>query len=151
MTHHLAQANVAHMRAPLDDPLMAEFRAWLEPVNAVADASPGFVWRLQTEQGDATSIDAFGDPLLLFNLSVWDSIEALEAYTYRSDHVRAIRRRKDWFLPASEAAVVLWWVPAGHLPSVDEAKKRLELLRGRGPSAEAFNFRTRFAPPLPVG
>ncbi len=144
---HLAQANIARMLAPLDDPVMAEFVAWLEPVNALADASPGFVWRLQTEDGDATAIRAFADPLILFNLSVWESVEALEAYVYRSDHVHALRQRKQWFRPAVDPQVVLWWVRAGQPQSIDEAKKRLDLLRERGPTAEAFTFTQRFAPP----
>jgi len=93
MSFHLAQLNVARMRAPLDHPLMREFVAWLEPLNGIADASPGFVWRLQTEDGDSTAIRAFDDPLLLVNMSVWESLEALQRYVFRSDHRRALRER----------------------------------------------------------
>ena len=127
--------------------MMAEFVAWLEPVNALADTSPGFVWRLQTEEGDATAVRAFSDPLLLLNMSVWQSIEALEQYVYRSEHVRALQQRKSWFEGPSGPTSVLWWVEVGHLPTVDEGKKRLERLRERGPTPEAFTFTRRFLPP----
>lgn len=144
---HLAQLNVGRIRATLDDPIMAGFVAWLEPVNALADTSPGFVWRLQTDEGDATAIRSTDDPLLLVNLSVWESIDALADYVYRGDHVRAVRKRAEWFEPADEDIFVLWWVPAGHLPTVDEAMKRLDQLRAHGPTAEAFTFARRFEAP----
>ena len=141
----IAQANMARMRAPRDDPIMAEFSAWLEPINALADASPGFVWRLQTDEGDATSIRAVSDPLILFNMSVWESVEALELYVYRSDHVRALQQRKSWFEGPSGPTSVLWWVRAGELPTIDEAVKRFEHLRERGPTRQAFTFTQRFS------
>ena len=141
---HIVQANVARMRAPLDDPIMAGFVESLEPLNALADASPGFVWRLQTEEGNATEIDVFGDELILFNMSVWESIEALEAYVYRSDHVNAVRQRSEWFERPDKSPLVLWWVEEGHIPSIEEGKARLEKLWADGPTAEAFTFRTRF-------
>lgn len=141
---HLAQANIARMRAPLDDPLMEGFAARLEPLNALADSSPGFVWRLQTEEGDATSVQAFDDELILFNLSVWESIEALEAYVYRSDHVAAVQKRAEWFERPTKSPLVLWWIDAGHIPTEAEAQKRFELLWQNGPTPAAFTFRTRF-------
>lgn len=144
-TFHLAQANVARLREPLDRPLLAGFVARLEPLNELADSMPGFVWRLQTDEGDATAIRAFDDPLILVNLSVWESLDALEAYVYRSQHVEALRKRADWFERPSRSPFVLWWIPAGHIPSVEEAKARLELLWERGPTPEAFTFRYRFA------
>lgn len=143
----LAQANVARMRAPLDDPLMEGFRSQLEAINAIADESPGFVWRLQTAEGDATSIRAFDDERILFNMSVWDSIEALHAYVYRSGHVGPLRNRRDWFEPLEGPSLVLWWVPEGHVPTVEEAKERLRLLAEHGPTPSAFTFRTSFPPP----
>ncbi|MDH3304786.1 MAG: DUF3291 domain-containing protein [Gammaproteobacteria bacterium] len=141
---HLAQANIARMRAPLEDPLMEGFAARLEPLNALADSSPGFVWRLQTEEGDATSVRAFEDELILFNLSVWESIEALEAYVYRSNHVAAVQQRAEWFERPTKSPLVLWWIDAGHIPTETEAQKRFELLWQNGPTPAAFTFRTRF-------
>ncbi|MEA2843064.1 MAG: hypothetical protein QOJ69_735 [Actinomycetota bacterium] len=143
-THHLAQANVARLLAPLDSPQLAGFVAGLKPVNELADRSPGFVWRLQTDEGDATSIRAFDDDMLIVNMSVWDSAEALADFTYRSDHRSVMRRRREWFEGATEAHLVLWWVPAGHVPDVEEAKERLDLLRRVGPSPAAFTFRAMY-------
>lgn len=143
---HIVQANVAHMRAPLDDPIMAGFAERLEPLNALADASPGFVWRLQTEEGDATEIDVFGDELVLFNMSVWESIEALESYVYKSNHVNAVQKRAEWFDRPTKSPLVLWWIEAGELPTIEEGKARLEKLWSDGPTADAFTFRHRFEP-----
>jgi hypothetical protein len=147
MSFQLSQANVARMRASLDDPLMDGFRNQLDHINALADASPGFVWRLQTEQGDATGIRACDDPLILFNMSVWESLEALHRYVYRSEHVGPLRDRRRWFEPMEAPILVLWWIPAGHVPGVDEALDRLALLRAHGPRREAFTFRQPFAAP----
>lgn len=144
---HLAQLNIARLREPIDSPLLAGFVAALEPVNQLADRSPGFVWRLQTDDGDATSIQAFDDDMLLINMSVWESIDALSAFVYRSQHRDVMVRRQEWFERMSDPYLVLWWVPAGHLPGIDEAKEHLELLARNGPSPEAFTFRTRHAPP----
>jgi uncharacterized protein DUF3291 len=144
---HIAQANVAHMRAPLEDPIMEGFRSQLDRINAIADRSPGFVWRLQTPEGDATAIRAYDDERILFNMSVWESIAALHHYVYRSDHVGPLRQRRDWFLPMKGPVLVLWWIRAGHVPTVDEAKDRLRWLTERGATADAFTFRQPFAPP----
>src|SRR3954451_1084346 len=144
--HHLAQLNIARLRAPLDSPRLEAFVAALEPVNALADAAPGFVWRLQTEQGDATSIRAFDDDMLLINMSVWESVEALQEFAYRNVGHRDIFRRRNEFFARDEPYLVLWWVPAGSIPTVDEAKARLERLRTDGPTAHAFTFRQPFAP-----
>jgi len=143
----LAQANVAHMRAPLEDPRMAGFVSQLERINALADQSPGFVWRLQSEAGDATSIRAYDDPAILFNMSVWESLESLHAYVYKSDHVGPLRGRRAWFEPMSEPSLVLWWIRAGHTPTVAEACERLAPLRRAGPSQAAFTFRQPFPAP----
>ncbi|HXZ83947.1 MAG TPA: DUF3291 domain-containing protein [Myxococcota bacterium] len=149
----IAQANVARMRAPLEDALMEGFRSQLERINALADASPGFVWRLQTESGDATGVRAFEDPLILFNMSVWETLEALHRYVYRSEHVRSLRARRSWFVPLEGPSLVLWWIPAGQRPAVAEGRARLERLRERGLTPEAFTFRAPFpapgAPPAP--
>ena len=142
--HHLAQANIAHMRAPLEDPLMAGFVAQLDRINALADRSRGFVWRLQTDGGNATGIRAFDDERILFNMSVWESIEALHEYVYRSEHVAVFRDRRQWFEPQPAPTLVLWWIEAGDIPSIDEAKKRLALLGRHGPTPEAFTFKAWF-------
>ena len=143
---HLAQLNVGRMVAPVTAPEVAEFMAALDPVNALADAAPGFVWRLQTEDGNATSVHAFDDPLLLLNMSVWESIETLRSFTYTTAHTAVLRRRREWFERLGEAHLVLWWVPAGHIPSVHEAIDRLERLRRDGPTPAAFTFRVPFEP-----
>jgi hypothetical protein len=145
--YHLAQINIALMREPLDAPLMAGFVAALEPINAVADQSPGFVWRLQTEGGDATSLRPFDDDRILVNMSVWESLAALGDYVYRSHHAGVLRQRRHWFERMTDVYVALWWVPAGHRPTVQEAKERLEHLQAHGPTSFAFSFREPFPPP----
>lgn len=141
---HLAHANIARMRAALDDPRMAGFAERLEPLNRLADSSPGFIWRLEDEQEDATAKRLFGDERTLFNMSVWESITALEAYTYGSAHVEAVRARGKWFERWPKPGLVLWWIAAGELPTVEDARCRFELLWKQGPSAEAFTLRDRF-------
>jgi Domain of unknown function (DUF3291) len=145
MEHSLAQLNVARLKAPLDSPVMAEFVARLEAINRLADAAPGFIWRLQSDEGDATALRPMGEDMLV-NMSVWADAEALADFVYRTAHSAVMRRRRDWFERLGEAYLVLWWVPAGHRPSIEEAIARLELLRGRGPSPEAFNFRALYGP-----
>jgi hypothetical protein len=147
-TWHLAQVNIAILRAPLDSPQLAGFVAMLEPINALADAAPGFVWRLQTEDGDATAIRAFDDERMLVNMSVWESVEALGAFVYRTRHLDVLKRRRDWFEKITSTYLALWWVPAGTIPTIEEAKRRLDLLERRGPSIDAFTFRDPFPPPL---
>src|SRR5260221_4241550 len=127
--YHLAQVNVARMLAPLDSPLMAEFVAQTPAVNALADRSPGFVWRLETAEGDATAIRAYDDPQILFNLSVWESVQALKDFTYATSHLGPLRNRAHWFEQATQPHLALWWIPAGHIPSVEEAVDRLEFRR----------------------
>lgn len=143
--YHLAQSNVARMRAAIDDPLMAGFVQRLEPLNALADASPGFVWRYQTDAGDATEVRVFNDELILFNMSVWETIGHLEEYVYHSGHVEAVQKRAEWFERPARSPLVLWWIPHGHRPSVEEAKERFDVLWRDGPSPFAFTFRERFA------
>jgi hypothetical protein len=145
---HLAQLNIAIPRGPLDGPVMKDFMDALDPVNAVADAAPGFVWRLQTDEGNATSLRAFDDDRLMLNMSVWESIESLRAFVYSSrEHLDVLRRRREWFEQMAELFVVLWWVEAGHIPTIPEAEERLTLLRAIGPSPDAFTFRRHFPPP----
>src|SRR5215218_8570352 len=127
------------MVAATDDPRVAEFMDALERVNAIADAAPGFVWRLQTNSGNATDIQIFPNPLTLVNMSVWESIEALKDYVYRSDHVAFFRRRAEWFEPDAKR-VALWCVPAGDLPELDDAVRRVEFFERNGPTPYAFGF-----------
>jgi Domain of unknown function (DUF3291) len=143
---HLAQANIARMRAPRENPMMKSFVDQLDYINSVADRAPGFVWRLQDEAGDATAIRVFEDERILFNMSVWESVEALFDYVYKSDHKAPLRDRRNWFEKVEGATVVLWWIPAGTLPTVDEARARFEQLNRDGPTPSAFTFKTLFAP-----
>jgi hypothetical protein len=136
------------MREPLESPSMADFVANLERINALAEASPGFVWRLQGDGGNATSIRTFGHDMLV-NLSVWRDVAALNRYVYGSAHVEIMRRRREWFERMGEAFLVLWWVPEGHRPTEVEAAARLAQLREQGPSAEAFHFGALHPPPEP--
>jgi hypothetical protein len=138
---HLAQINVARMRAPIDDPVMAGFVARLQEINALADGSPGFVWRLQTDEGDATYLRPFGDDRIIVNMSLWESVEALKDFTYRTAHAELLRQRKEWFEQFTGVFLAMWWVPAGHIPGIGEAKKRLAHLEQHGPSQFAFTFR----------
>jgi hypothetical protein len=149
---HLAQVNIARARGETTDPVMAEFVARLSEINALADASPGFVWRLQTEDGDATAVRPYEDARILINLSVWTDLSALRAYVYRSAHAGVMRRRREWFERFDRVYVALWWVPAGHHPSVAEAVSRLAHLEQHGPAAFAFSFAAPLGPdglPMP--
>jgi hypothetical protein len=145
---HLAQINIARLVAPLDHPMMADFVAQLDPVNAAADTTHGFVWRLKSEaSGNSTDVRAFEDDLMLINMSVWESIEALEDYTYREMHKGVFQDRKKWFLPVDGPSFALWWIEAGVIPSIMEGKERLEMLARSGPTVEAFTFKKRFPEP----
>jgi hypothetical protein len=145
--YELAQLNTGFIRGPIDSPVMAEFVANLERINALADAAPGFLWRLKTAAGDATAIRPFDDPSQLLNMSVWADADALRRFVYRSAHADILKRRREWFVPVQEPIMVLWWVPRGHRPGIEEAVARLTLLRARGPTPEAFTFRQTFPPP----
>jgi hypothetical protein len=144
---HLAQVNIARTVAPLESPVMAGFVAKIEEFNALADRSPGFVWRFQGESGNATYLRPYADERIIFNLSVWQSPDALKAYVYRTGHADLVRQRQQWFEHSEQAVFALWWIPAGQLPTVDEAKARLEHLRTHGPTAHAFTFRQPFPQP----
>lgn len=147
MAWHLAQVNVARFRKPVGDPANADFMAALDHVNALAEGSPGFVWRLKGEGNNATDIRPYDDPLMAINMSVWENIDALAAFVYRNmDHRGVMRRRREWF-EEMKVYMALWWVPAGTLPTVEDARAKLELLERLGPTAEAFTFKQPFAPP----
>jgi hypothetical protein len=146
--YHLAQANIGRFRAPIESAVMEGFRNQLDPINAVADRSPGFVWRLQTEDGNATAIRPYaGDDLMAINMSVWESLESLQHFVYKTSHVETLRARKQWFEPLDGPILVLWWIPAGQIPSVADAQDRLAHLKEHGPTPYAFTFRTPFAAP----
>lgn len=142
----LAQLNIAKMKAPLDSPVMAEFVANLDRINALAEQSPGFIWRFKTDDGDATASRPIGDDFIV-NLSVWHDVASLRAYVYDSAHVDIMRQRKSWFDKMTDAHLVLWWIPFHHRPTEQEAIARLEHLKAHGPTAEAFSFRDAFPPP----
>src|SRR5215469_12727536 len=143
---HIAQLNVGRAVAPPGSPELADFMAALDRINALAEASPGFVWRLQSASGNATDILVSEDPRSLINMSVWSSVESLAAFVYRSGHTAVLQRRHEWFEKAAQAYQVLWWIPAGHIPTIAEALERLELLRSEGPTERAFTFGQRFPP-----
>ena len=148
--YHIAQFNVATALAALDDPLLADFMAKLDEVNGLAELSPGYVWRLKSDSGNATDIHAMDNPRTIVNLTVWQSIEALFDFTYKSDHKLVMNRRREWFEKPDGSYMALWWVPADHLPTVEEAKARLAYLAAHGPTATAFNFKVRFPAPAEI-
>lgn len=143
---HLAQLNIARLRAPMEDPMIDDFRFNLDRVNALAEASAGYVWRLQDDSGNATNIKPFDDDRAIVNLTVWASIEALADFTYRSAHVEFFRRRREFFEAPTQPILCLWWIPEGTIPTVESAIARLEHLRTHGPTPTAFTFRERFGP-----
>jgi len=143
--YHLAQLNIAKLKYAIDAPELAAFVDNLENINALADESPGFVWRLQTEDGDATAIDFFGSDYLV-NMSVWEDIDSLHRYVYRSAHNRILARRKEWFHHMLEAYSVLWWIPATTIPTLEQAAARLETLQSTGPGPMGFTFKKIFDP-----
>jgi hypothetical protein len=146
--YHIAQYNVARMRAPLEDPIMDGFRSRLDELNQLGDRSPGFVWRYHTEDGTSTSIRPYpDDPLVIINMTVWESIEALHSFTYKSDHGPMYAARHAWFDSMDGSTLVLWWVVAGHRPDPSEGKARLDVLRQHGPSPDAFTMKQRFPRP----
>jgi hypothetical protein len=144
---YIAQINVGRLRAEPPHPSIAPFMDSLDRINALAEASPGFVWRLKDESNNATAIRVFDDPRIAVNMSVWESIEALQAYAYRSEHVEFFRRRQEWFEDFGAPHLALWWVEAEHRPTPLEGRARLAELQANGPSPRAFTFRERFLPP----
>ena len=147
MIHHLAQLNIARILAPLTDPLMAGFVAELDAINALADNSPGFLWRLQTSEGNATELRPYEDDLILVNLSLWASLADLSTFVYKSRHRQVLQQRSQWFQRFDGPYLALWWVPSGHIPSVEEAKERLAYLRAHGETQHAFSFKKLFPAP----
>ena len=151
MAYHLAQINIGRLIAPIDDPKIAEFVSQLDPINALADGAPGFVWRLQSTSGNATDIAYNDDPFMIVNMSVWESIEALRDYAYRSDHISVFRDRAKWFEKMDKPNYCLWWVLEGHRPTVAEGRERLERYQTHGASPYSFWFSQRFPKPADEG
>jgi Domain of unknown function (DUF3291) len=145
--YRLAQINIARLVAPLTDPVMADFVANLAPINALAEASPGFVWRFQTEQGDATAVRPYDDDRIIINVSVWDDLSSLRDFVSRSAHAVVMKRRREWFERLTDEYIALWWVLAAHRPTVAEAVARIEHLKRHGPSPEVFTFRKFYPAP----
>jgi hypothetical protein len=148
---HIAQINIGTTLHPLDDPRIAGFVAQLDAVNALADASPGFVWRLQSASGNATDIKVSDDPNFIVNMSVWATIEALFDFVYKTAHRPVMVQRRQWFVPPTGAYMALWWVPAGTVPTVAEGLARIAELDANGPSPRAFTFKAKFPPPDAAG
>jgi hypothetical protein len=153
MDYVVAQVNIGRLAAPLDTPQLVDFVAGLDPVNAVADSAPGFVWRLQTEDGNATALRVFeqdaegADGGILINMSVWETVEDLAAFVYGEAHLAVLRRRREWFERLKDAYAALWWVPRGHIPTTVEAEDRVKHLRANGPTPRAFTLKVHFPPP----
>jgi heme-degrading monooxygenase HmoA len=145
-THNLAQINIGRLIAPLDDPRIAGFLSQLGPINELADNSPGFVWRLQSEQGNATDVPYNDDPTMMVNMSVWESLETLRQFTYKTQHLEVFRDRAKWFQKLDLPHYCLWWVPVGHIPNVEEGRHKLEHYRRYGSTPESFWF----SEPYPV-
>lgn len=148
---HIVQLNVGRTLAALDSPVLADFMAGLDEINALAEASPGFLWRLQSDSGNATDLKISSDPNFIINMSVWSSIDSLFDFVYRSAHTLVMARRREWFEKPVEAYQVLWWVAAAHTPTVEEALTRLDQLRQHGPAPQAFTFKQRYPPPGELG
>ena len=144
--YHLAQVNIARLKAPLDSPQLKDFVDNLDRINELAEKSEGFVWRLKGEGNDATALRPFGDDVIV-NMSVWRDADALRNYVYKSPHTAIMKRRREWFSRMAESYACLWWITAGHLPTVQEAAERLDLIRKQGPTAESFNFGEAFSAP----
>jgi hypothetical protein len=144
--YHIAQVNIGRVKAPVEDPSMAGFYTRLDEINALADRSPGFVWRLQTSEGNATYFRPYDDDRILMNMSVWETIDALRHYVYQTTHAELLRQRHEWFEKFAGTYAALWWVPAGHRPGIDESRKRLAHLEKHGPTQFAFTFKTTFQP-----
>jgi hypothetical protein len=144
--YHLAQINIGRMNAPLTDPIMHGFVSRLDEINKLAESSPGYIWRLQTDEGNATAIKVYEDERIIINMSVWESIDALFNFTYKTVHTQPLRERSQYF-EKMEIFMTLWWIPVGHIPTALEGKERLEHYQAHGPTPHAFSFKNRF--PMP--
>ncbi|MBT0587335.1 DUF3291 domain-containing protein [Alteromonas oceanisediminis] len=144
---HLAQLNIGKVRFDLASPNMADFVNNLDPINSIAENSSGFVWRLQDDSGDATSIAVENNPDIIVNMSVWKDVESLKHFMYKTHHIDFLKRKKEWFIPLGEASYVLWFIPEGHIPTIEEAMAKLQCLRENGETPDAFSFKSEYAAP----
>ena len=145
--YHLAQLNIARMTGvDINDPIMVDFVNQLDEINILGEKSEGFVWRLKDDSGSATDFNPYDDVQVIVNMTVWENVENLENFAYKSRHVEVMKRRREWFQKYGKAAFVLWWIPAGHIPTLEEANGRLEFLQKNGATAYAFDFKNRFLP-----
>ncbi|MDP2562765.1 DUF3291 domain-containing protein [Psychrobium sp. 1_MG-2023] len=142
---HLAQLNIAKAKYALDAPEIKDFVDNLDPVNKIAESSEGFIWRLQDDSGDATNVQAFSDPSIIINMSVWSCADALKNFMFRTHHRDFMRRKKEWFEPIADDSYVLWWIPVGHIPTVEEGVEKLEYLRNNSDTPDAFTFKSHFS------
>lgn len=142
--YHLAQINISRLQYPIDHPQIAEFVENLDHINHLAENSPGFIWRLKDDSGNATGIHPFGDPMIVINMSVWDNVNSLKAFAFHTEHIQFMRKRSQWFEKLDGPNMVMWWVPKGHFPTIIEAKERLHLLESAGDTPKAFTFRKTF-------
>jgi Domain of unknown function (DUF3291) len=147
MAYQLAQINIAKLLAPIDSPLLADFVADLDRINALAENSPGFVWRLKDDSGNATGFNPYHDNTIIVNISVWENPDVLRQFVYRSDHVEVFMKRAKWFERPVEAHMALWWVPAGDYPDAAEGKNKLDYLRAHGETKQVFSFKKMFEKP----
>ncbi len=146
--YQLAQVNIGRMRGKnIEDPIMAEFVENLDHINALAETSDGFVWRLKDESNNATHFSPYDDPRVIINLSVWRDLKSFEKFVYHSSHLEFLKRRAEWFEKFEKPHLALWWIPSGHLPTIADAVHKLDYLHAQGPSAEVFNFSLKFPPP----
>ena len=147
--YHLAQLNIARMTGvDINDPIMVDFVNQLDEINTLGENSEGFVWRLKDDSGSATDFNPYDDVQVIVNMTVWENVETLENFAYKSRHVEVMKRRCEWFQKHGKAAFVLWWIPAGHIPTLEEANERLEFLQKNGATTYAFDFKNRFLPPI---
>jgi hypothetical protein len=145
--HHLAQINIAHLLAPIDSPLLADFVADIDNINAIAEKSQGFVWRLKDESGNATDINPFDNETIIVNMSVWENIDDFKNFVYESGHVEVFKKRAKWFSKMNSPHAAMWWVPAGYVPTAHEGKEKLEFLAKNGDTIDSFSFRKIFKMP----
>jgi len=146
--YELAQTNIGRARWAIGDPRMGGFVGRLAEINELAERSPGFIWRLKDDSGNATHLKVTSDPLVIINLSVWRSVDDLKAFTYRTPHVEPYQSRRQWFEVWEGPHLAAWWVPAGRRPTVEDALTRLDLLARLGPTPEAFTIKQPFPPPI---
>lgn len=139
---YLAQLNIAKLLAPIDSPQLKDFVDNLDPINAIAEESAGFIWRLKDESGNATSIEGFDDPAIIANMSVWTSVETLKQFMFKTHHINFLKRKSEWFENPSKANYVLWWIPKNHIPTLEEARSKLFYMQEKGESSKAFTFKT---------